>query len=101
MFGRCDTDRPRGLAAQLAQNGKFCLDVVEARPNGLVKAFARFSRSDAARSAVEQLQVEPALQRADGLAKRGLCHPKLSGCARESARAYDGRKGGQVIEACH
>src|SRR5208337_2657928 len=94
VFGRRDTDRAGWLAAHLAQYREFCFDVLETRPYGLVQAFARFRGSDAASGPVEQLQVEPALQCSDGLAERGLRHPKLSCRAREAARAYDGREAG-------
>jgi hypothetical protein len=45
------------------------------------------ARGDA--GSIEQLQVEPAFQRADRLAQRGLRHSKLSGRTREAARAND------------
>ncbi|GAB9170963.1 hypothetical protein BDS110ZK17_58360 [Bradyrhizobium diazoefficiens] len=92
---------PDGAGRRLAQRGQrrqLRVDLRKARSDIAQQALAGFRRCDAAGGAGEQPQAEPLLQRAHGVAERGLRHAELGGRAGEAALAGDREEGEEVVD---
>jgi len=101
MFRGGDAHHAGGLAAQFAQRRQLRIDVGKARSHRPIQAFPRGGRRHAAGGAVQQLEVEAPLERADTLAQRRLRHAQLRGRPGEAALAHHSGEDGQIVEMRH
>jgi hypothetical protein len=95
---RADLEAPLQLAAGFLS--ELCQQLLLEREEPLraaVETKARLRRLDAPAGAIEELLVEPLLERPDLQAHRGLRHAELVGGLREAAAFDDRAKRGELL----